>query len=354
MRLPRPVVCVSLLLSASFLSAQEAPDFSGVFLRTSPSSGPSAPPVILEISQTPRALDVTAYLNGESAVSHYDLTTEDQVTGEKLRIKDKNLIIQSQAQLWQLPWVSISPLGYVSTSDPRTLMRATEKWALSRDSGTLTIARKREFFSDKKRPVSDGHEIKETYQRKPDLASAKAEVERAQGECRVQPQGPEMSTKEKVSYRDGVILGHSEFRQVSRCISFTAVLAADKLERSPTSRGPEFRLDSKPVTSFPETVVVEVSPPADCAPGWRPETRPAVKPPEMANLKFRARWLGRTTRDLGEVDAKLLHEPWPELSRSEPFFRMQIPAKGVPLTDTLEVRILDDTNRQLGCIAGHI
>ena len=58
--------------------------------------------------------------------------------------------------------------------------------------------------------------------------------------------------------------------------------------------------------------------------------------------------------DLETIDGKLLQDPWPELSTSENFFRLEIPAKGIPLDDSLEVHISNREGKQLGCILGHI
>jgi hypothetical protein len=76
--------------------------------------------------------------------------------------------------------------------------------------------------------------------------------------------------------------------------------------------------------------------------------------PELLGLRFRVRWTGSSTHDLGEVEPELLTEPWPELRPPERFHRMQIPSKGVPLSDSLEIRILTKAGNQIGCISGHI
>lgn len=51
---------------------------------------------------------------------------------------------------------------------------------------------------------------------------------------------------------------------------------------------------------------------------------------------------------------ELVAEPWQEIRPPYRFYRLQIPAQGVPLTDDLEVYIFMQDGIQIGCINGHI
>ena len=66
------------------------------------------------------------------------------------------------------------------------------------------------------------------------------------------------------------------------------------------------------------------------------------------------RWMGKRERDLGEVQAEFLSEPWRELSPPQRFYRMHIPAEDIPLTDDLEVLIFSKSGEQLACVKGHL
>ena len=77
-------------------------------------------------------------------------------------------------------------------------------------------------------------------------------------------------------------------------------------------------------------------------------------PPELLGLRFRVKWAGSSIRDLGEVEPEIVSEPWTELRAPEKVYRVEIPSKGVPLSDSLEVRILTKAGNQIGCISGHI
>src|SRR5208282_6027923 len=88
---------------------------------------------------------------------------------------------------------------------------------------------------------------------------------------------------------------------------------------------------------------------------WDPlGTTNAPPPAELFSLRFQVRWTGSSTRELGELPSELLSEPWPEQREPEHFYRIEIPAKGVPLEDSLEIRILTRTGEQIGCIRGNI
>src|SRR5215475_13635457 len=84
----------TLLAAQSLTTAQQRPDFSGVFIRTSPTGQTSATPMILEISQSPQILSMTARLNGETLVTNYDLGFILQSGGATAQIKGKNLVVR--------------------------------------------------------------------------------------------------------------------------------------------------------------------------------------------------------------------------------------------------------------------
>ena len=55
---------------------------------------------------------------------------------------------------------------------------------------------------------------------------------------------------------------------------------------------------------------------------------------------------------MGEVHAELLHDPCREEQPAVDFYRMQIAAKGIPLTDELQIHISSQDGEQLACVKG--
>jgi hypothetical protein len=161
---------------------------------------------------------------------------------------------------------------------------------------------------------------------------------------------------------DEAELGFTAYRQLDACFLFDAGLWGGffkGLERSDTAKGPQFRKSGQVVSGFPDDVVLEVvTKVGDCAPGSLSIlsliTSVSPLPPELLGLRFRVKWTGSSIRDLGEVQAEPRTEPWPELRKPERFYRIEIPSKGVLLTDNLEIRILTKAGNQIGCISGHM
>lgn len=343
------LTCIS--LTARILTAQSRPDFSGVFIRTSPTGQTSATPVIFEISQSPQILSVTARLNGETHITNYDLRFILQRGGATAQIKTKDFIVRSIAE-WP-PKLPVTRLGVVVpiVSSYATSRRTTEKWELSPDLQTLTIRRKYDYLDGKNITGSDDAEP-DTFTRRPSLTSAIAEAGQVTEQCSSKPSFPQSGKNTNIKYDDGVVIGSTFFQQISRCMSLSAILSAKKFERISTAQGDQFLLDSKPVTTFPDMVTLEISPEQVCTTGLNNTINAPVVHQE--DFSFQIKWRGDTERDLGTIEAKLLQEPWPELSTPQQFFRLEIPANGIPFNDSLEIRISNREGKHLGCIMGHI
>ena len=337
------LICI-LLAVQSLTTAQQRPDFSGVFIRTTPTGQTSATPVILEISQSPEILSVTARLNGETLITNYDLGFILQRSGATAQIKGKNLIVRSWTES-ELPTTRLGVVPYA------TSIRTTEKWELSSDLQTLTIHRKFDYLIGKNITGADDAEP-DTFMRRPSLLNAAIEAGQVTKQCDSKSSLPQPGKNANIRFEEGVAIGSTLVQQVSRCALFSAILSAKKLERISTVQGDLFLLDSKLVTTFPDVVTLEIYPEQVCATGWNNAI--AVKAAPAEDLDFQIKWHGNTERDLGTIDAKLLQEPWPELSTPQQFFRLKIPATGVAFNDSLEIRISNREGKQLGCIMGHI
>ena len=353
-----------LLLSAScLLLGQNAPDFSGVYLRDRAKSGLRAGAgalgqrirllqevdqalddgsmLILVVTQTADSIEVTKIQNGAKATSHYDLSSSKSKKvrsrgsdmAEHAKFKNQTLLIEYKARL---SWFA-------------TPIRVKENWQLSPDSRILTI-----------QPQPFGET--ETYTRQASLDSALARASEASlmNKC-VCVRLPTPANARAKDW-DEAEIGFTAYRQLNKCMLFDAGLWGGffkRLERSDTPNGTQFRKSGQVVSEFPDEVLLEVITKIDeCASGslWIIPILTSINPLplELLGLRFRLRWTGSSTHDLGEVEPELRTEPWPELSRPERYYAMEIPSKGVPLTDSLEIRILTKAGNQIGCISGHI
>jgi hypothetical protein len=115
----------------------------------------------------------------------------------------------------------------------------------------------------------------------------------------------------------------------------------------------EFLKAGRTVSSYPDAVTLEIKPLFFDSNQTVSSCFVAV-PQEFLDLRFEVEWSGKVSRDLGEVTSELLREPWTELRPAEALYTLQIPAEGIPLDDSLEVRIFKKDGTQIGCIAGHL
>ena len=335
----RSVLAIVLLTSAA-LGAQAAPDFSGVFLlsalKGTNENWKSVPPQILEVKQSPDAISITVMLNGEAAEIHASLN--GQKSGDlQGQVKGNNLILSA---------------GEIPKQPNGIDRRVEEKWELSTDSRKLTIRRKVQMGT-----APDLNET-ETYDRQPSLEAAQAAASSAAGRCdqtftQRLPAGVEPSPSNAVS------LGRTQFLQLTRCVSFSANLSGNflrGLRRSGDATHATFRINGKQISEFSEDVDLTVELSNLCLTG-QGLLRPVIltgAADHFQNLRFLARWMGTEQRELGELKSELTQQYWPEFEAPWTYYRMPIPAKGIPLTDTLEVTIFTSDAKQLGCIRGHL
>jgi len=339
----RAVITVFVLAASSL--AQAKPDFSGVFLRTETTvrSGHPSPavPRLLDIKQTLDEVVVTASQNGETAVVHYRL---DGKKSDKVqaRLKGASLVLKTTVE-WK---------GPLDGAPARTVMEnLEEKWELSPDARQLTI----------RTTPSIGISEYESYIREPSLEKAKAaaELTAAMGCRKALPISELRNEKESTRvYDQGAVLGTALFEQITRCIGYEAVLSGDffkSLRRTKKLEQVEFRRGGQTIFAYENDVVLEVSPLLiACSTDVGPWVQAGAPVEAVRELRFMVRWLGAQQKDLGEVESELLHEPWREQLAATDFYRMRIPANGIPLTDDLEVVIFAKDGKQLACVKGHI
>jgi hypothetical protein len=163
--------------------------------------------------------------------------------------------------------------------------------------------------------------------------------------------------KDEPIYKEGTLLGMASYQQVTRCFVYDAVLSGDffKNLEGPVKGGSAFRKEGRDVAEFDGELTLEVEPHGSrCSATSNWESIDPQPPDAAHDLRFMVRWMGSSQRDLGEVQAELLHEPWRETNAPQDFYRMRIPAAGVPLVNTLEVLIFSKHGEELACIRGHI
>lgn len=355
----RVFLLILLLCSAPAL-AQTVPDFSGVFLGNDLEDRgvntvitEADDPLVLNIKQGVGTLQVTEMQNGAQATNDYDLSGRPMInvspdgvrSKDRIKFKDGKLLMKSEV------------------TDPRffiTPLVTEETWGLSPDLQTLTIQPKIEHLG---RLPRDFYRV-ETYTRQTSLRAAleKAQATSGMNKCKSVPSLPSHRVSPDIYH--GIALGYTGFEELGWEVSFEARLVGeffDDLKRTISSGGIEIRRNGKLIPTYSGSLTLEVTPGIKPHPRWEFSTLGAIMgrgnkalPDWLQTLRFRVKWVGSESRDLGEVPSELRQQPWPELSTPEKWYRLEIRAQDVPLTDSLEIHILSATGNQLGCISGHI
>jgi len=332
-----------LLAASSF--AQSKVDFSGIFLRTETeidNRRVPAVPRILQITQTASELTATATQNGETAVVHYRLEgkTSDEV---KARLTNTKFTVRAS-----LPR-DFFPVGSIGSTLVPENIQAT--WELSPDSQHLVIHRKSDT----------GISSSEFFTREASLEAAKAAATSGlKIECDNAVSRWIRKHQSSGEYAEGAFLGLVSFAQITRCVSYDAGIFGTffkNLEADRRVTPPRFLRNRQDVSSYSGDLLLEIQPSQNqgCSPESSPWLSISNQGPELINdLRFMVRWVGSSTRDLGEVQSEFINEPLQELNPPKVFYRMTIPAAGVPLTDDLEVLIFSKSGEQLPCVKGHI
>lgn len=340
---------ITLLLLGNLSLAQSKVDFSGIFLRTQSSfrgNPQTEVPRILEIKQTPDEVVVTATQNGETAVARYRLDKKSEAV--QARLKGKNLVLKGTVKR---KWLD---MGFFLPG-LETAANFEEKWELSSDLQQLVIHTKENYGSG-------ASNFDTRYAREPSLPAAQAAAAlAAKTDCEATlPMSASKSQLEKSrKYLHGTTLGTATFERITRCVSYGTVLSGDffkDLERTEKSGRAEFRKKDRTVTAYTGDLVLEVGlHHGFCAEeigDWVPTASP--QPEAAQDLRFKVRWMGAQQKGPAEVQSVFLVEPWREWNDAEAFYRMTIPADGVPLSDDLEVLIFSKSGEQLACVRRHI
>lgn len=331
-----------LVVAGSLVTAQVHRDFSGVYLQKGTRYGkdisdPAVPRKILDVQQSTDEIIIRAIRNGEIAIAHFPFhSTKSDRT--RARWKGRTLLLEASN----------------SVNAESTNAAVIQKWQLSPDAQELMI-------HDNRVTGTIGSSYSEIYTRQPSLEAAQrtATMNVDQICNQSMQQWFSMGKARQTDFKQGAELGVASFQQVTRCVLYDAVLSGDffkNLERDNSRTKGAFRKADQLVSTFSGDLTLEIGPhPGGCSRQNEEfvSQGPLYSEP-VKDLRFMVRWMGSEVRDLGEVDARLLTEPWREQWPSDVFYRMTIPAAGVPLTDDLEILIFSKSGEQLACVKGHI
>jgi hypothetical protein len=357
----RGFVIVILLAGCPRLgTAQGVANFSGVFLRERVEDRgvttvitKTEDPLILDIKQDAGTIRVIEIQNGVETTDTYNLKGKATVnvgpdgvrSKDRVRFKHGLFVLKSE---WGDPLCSgVGPV-------------TEQNWSLSPDMQTLTIQPKIAPLG----ALPRGFQRIAIFKRQSSLQEALGRARAASGmnNCNAMP-WPFTKGRAPITNK-GASLGYTGFEELVWEVGFDADLSGDffkGLTRTAGPSGVEFRKDGQPIDTYVGALSLEVTPYLRSHPRYLFSTMQRIMgwgyanlPEWLLTLRFRAKWAGPEGRDLGDVPSELRQEPWPELSVPQRWYRMEIPAQNVPLTDSLEIHILSASGNQLGCIRGHL
>lgn len=361
------------VLTVTFLSAvlmaQNRPDFSGVFLRTTVETKKhqvdTPPPIVLEIKQNGTRLEVIAYQYDRTITSTYNLggkSTDRTPTGFPVEHRAKakaNLLVTKS--IVEFPG--------------KQQFILSEKWHLSQDSQQLTIQQKSKYSN----AVADGFPLQQTehYARQQSLEMALTALSTAPPFKCLDLPGPAVRNDGKQTYEDAAKIGAVVYHEGMRSVVFSADISGPFLKGLKSvrhDRDTEFTRNGLAVLNYPDSVTLEIEPHSLlCRTTWdsdwdplplgtwtasiplgpMPSKAPPLDP-DLRDLRFQIRWVGSVEKELGEVPSELIKEMWWEFGRPTTYYRLNISGQQIPLTDSLEIQILSKDGKPLAHIAGQI
>jgi len=361
------------LLILTFLSAvlmaQNRPDFSGVFLRTTVETKKhhldTPPPVVLEIKQNGTRLEVNAYQYDHTITSTYNLG------GKSMDRTPTGFPVERRAALKANLLVSRSTVKFPGKQQ----FMLSEKWYLSQDSQQLTIQQKSRYGN----ALTDGFPVQQSehYARQQSLELALTALSAAPPFKCLDLPGPAVRNEGKQMFEDAARIGAAVYHEGMRSVVFSADVAGPFLRGLKSVRhdsDTEFTRNGLAVLNYPDSVTLEIEPRSLlCRTTWDSNWDPLplrawtgsiplgpvpakVPPldPDLRDLRFQIRWVGSVEKDLGEVPSELIKEMWWEFGRPITFYRLNISGQQIPLTDSLEIQILSRDGKPLARIAGQI
>jgi hypothetical protein len=349
------VLFLMLLLSSGSALAQSMPDFCGVFLRERIEDHGAATvitgaedPLILDIKQDAYTLRVTEEQHGVRASVIYELSGNSTMNAGPDGVRSKDQVNFHGGRL-------ILKSEWTDPNYARTTPVTEQTWELSPDLETLTIQPK---LAPDGRSARNFRRIA-IFARQASLQGALEKAQAASGmnKCSTSTRPP------PADLGRGVVLGYTGFQDLVREVEFEAHLRNDffsGLSRTGPTEAPEFRKNGRALQTYDGSLGLGKIPFVLPHPRYLFLTTEVVMgwgdphlPEWLLNLQFHIKWVGPESRDVGELPAELESQPWSK-NYTRKVYQIAVPARDVPLTDTLEVHILSAAGTQLGCIRGHI
>lgn len=349
-----------LVLASGSGLAQSIPDFSGVFLReriedhgVATITREADNPLILDMKQGGDTLRVTEIQHGVQATDVYDLSGKATMNASPDGMHSKDQVKFYHGRL-------VLKSEWTDPDNARTNVVTEQTWELSADLQTLTIEPR---IDPRTRLPRDFRRIA-VFARQVSLRVAleKAQAVSAMNNCKVATHS--FGWIPTVDLSRGVALGYTDFEELVREVGFEAHLRGDffsGLRRTDASKDAGFVKNGQVIQTYDGSLTLEVIPFMLPHPRYLFWTMIAFMgwgnpnlPEQLLNLRFRVKWVGSESRDLGEVPAELRYQPLPEEDHSRKIYQIAVPARDVPLTDSLEIHIFSAAGTQLGCISGDI
>jgi len=337
-------LALTVVLLAVCSLAQGKPDFSGVFLRTQMEAGKHPTPIvprILQVQQTADGIVATAIQNGETAVVHYQFDNK-KIDAIQARLTADKLVVSATVK-GKSTLVGFSTLPGISEHIETT-------WEMAHDKQQLIIRTKSDL----------GGSYSEAFTREPSLDAARAALAKANKISCDNPVSEWIrKTQRAGKYADGAFMGSASFDQITRCVGYEAGIFGDffkNLKPKTKSNPRRFEKAGQLLSAYTGQLILEVQlfQTQSCADSALWTSTGNLAPDPIRDLRFMVRWMGSDTWDLDEVHADFIQEPWTKTGAVQQFYRMRIPAEGIPLTDALEVAIFSRTGEELACVKGHI
>lgn len=352
-------VLLLLLAVSTTAFGQTINDYSGVFLQTQAhfirhTTEPDDP-MVLKIDQNADSIQITEFQNGTKEAFVYDMRGKASPnfsppgvhTMDHAKFKDGVLMITSESV------------------DPRHPMGPdAEVLQLYPDLKVLSVRAQPEHGGNPAWLAAAEYTRQETLEGALQKASQSSRMNNCLQIGIYRGKRPWKVRNDRKSV-PGIQMGGTSFDQIGWTYSFDLSVRGEffgDLEFDPQPGRVDIRRNGNLVTNYSGSLVLIVRPNISMRPrlipglsslgmgGWRFTD-------DLRGLRFHLIWKGPVTRDLGEVPAELksyTYSPTKKMTLTEYWYEMEIPARDIPISDSLEVHILSVSGMQFGCVNGSL
>jgi len=159
---------------------------------------------------------------------------------------------------------------------------------------------------------------------------------------------------QRLTFGRTVQVGFHEIKTDSSCMIVTAEIQSEQLNQlEKTMKGEvvTFRRNGEMVADYPDEVelLVTLSPCFDTTSSFRY----GQMPNNVDRLNFKIGWSGSSKKEPQAVVAQAAREQWTELTPPARWYRIILPTKNIPLTETIEVHF-DSDGEPDACVNGRL